>query len=78
MPKVVEHIVEHGKRPNLIAIPGGWVRSRESDSSRSEQVKQCMDLQHCPHWLNLEPTHPKYPSFPLVLPAAGGEGKALL
>jgi hypothetical protein len=29
--------------------PGGWVPSRESDSSRSEQVKQCMDLAHFIH-----------------------------
>jgi hypothetical protein len=23
----------------------------------SEQVKECMDLEHCLHWLHLEPTH---------------------
>jgi hypothetical protein len=23
----------------------------------SEQVEQCMDLEHCLHWLQLEPTH---------------------
>jgi hypothetical protein len=23
----------------------------------SEQVKECMDLEHCLHWLYLEPTH---------------------
>jgi hypothetical protein len=28
---------------------GGWVPSRESDSSKSEQVKQCMDLEHFIH-----------------------------
>jgi hypothetical protein len=28
---------------------GGWVPSRENDSSRSEQVKQCMDLEHFIH-----------------------------
>jgi hypothetical protein len=27
----------------------------ESDYSKSEQVKQCLDLEHCPHWLHLEP-----------------------
>jgi hypothetical protein len=35
----------------------GWVPSGESDSSKSEQVKECMDLEHCLHWLHLEPTH---------------------
>jgi hypothetical protein len=36
---------------------GGWVPSRESDSSKSEQVRQCMDLKHFLQWLHLEPTH---------------------
>jgi hypothetical protein len=33
---------------------GGWDRSAESVGSKSEQVKQCTDLEHC---LHLEPTH---------------------
>jgi hypothetical protein len=37
--------------------PGGWDPSAESDNSKSEQVKHCMDLEHCMHWLHLEPTH---------------------
>jgi hypothetical protein len=28
---------------------GGWDPSRESDSSKSEQIKQCMDLEHYIH-----------------------------
>jgi hypothetical protein len=28
---------------------GGWVPSRENDSSKSEQAKQCMDLEHFIH-----------------------------
>jgi hypothetical protein len=37
---------------------GGWDPSGESDNNnKSEQVKQCMDLRHCLHWLHLEPTH---------------------
>jgi hypothetical protein len=46
------------------ADPCGWDPSRESDNSKSEpseskseQVRQCMDLEHCLHWLHLEPTH---------------------
>jgi hypothetical protein len=30
----------------------------------SEQVKECMDLEHCPHWLHLEPTHQKKKDAP--------------
>jgi hypothetical protein len=37
---------------------GGWGPSGGSDISKSEQVKQCMNLDHCLHWLHLEPTHP--------------------
>jgi hypothetical protein len=32
------------------------VGSGESDNSKSEQAKQYMDLEHCMHWLHLEPT----------------------
>jgi hypothetical protein len=35
----------------------GWDPSAESDNSKSEQVKNCMDLEHCLHLLHLEPTH---------------------
>jgi hypothetical protein len=31
---------------------GGWDPSGESDGSKSEQVKQCMDLEQCLHWLH--------------------------
>jgi hypothetical protein len=27
----------------------------------SEQVKECMDLEHCMYWLHLEPTHLRLP-----------------
>jgi hypothetical protein len=37
---------------------GGWDPSGESDNSKSEQAKQCMDLQHCLHWLSLGPHLP--------------------
>jgi hypothetical protein len=37
---------------------GGYVPRGESDNSKSEQVKHCMDLEHCRHWLHLEPTSP--------------------
>jgi hypothetical protein len=33
----------------------GWDPRAESNGSKSEQVRQCMDLQHCLHWLHLEP-----------------------
>jgi hypothetical protein len=33
---------------------GGWDPSAESDGSKSEQVKQCMDLAHFIHWLHLK------------------------
>jgi hypothetical protein len=36
---------------------GGWVPSVQSEESKSEQDKECMDLKHCMHWLHLEPTH---------------------
>jgi hypothetical protein len=39
------------------APPGGWEPSEESVSSKSGRASQCMDLQHCLHWLHLEPTH---------------------
>jgi hypothetical protein len=34
--------------------------SAQSGGSKSEQVRQCMDLEHCPHWLHLEPNHLLY------------------
>jgi hypothetical protein len=36
---------------------GGWDPSGESEESKPEQVRQCMDLEHCLHSLHLEPTH---------------------
>jgi hypothetical protein len=38
----------------------GWDPSAQSGGSKSEQVKHCMDLEHCVHWLHLEPTHLLY------------------
>jgi hypothetical protein len=38
----------------------GWDPSAQSEESKSEQVKHCIDLVHCvhgAHWLDLEPTH---------------------
>jgi hypothetical protein len=35
----------------------GWDPSAQSDDSRSEQVKRCMDLKHCVSFLHLEPAH---------------------
>jgi hypothetical protein len=37
--------------------PDGWNPSAQRDDSTSEQARQCMDLQHCLHWLHFEPTH---------------------
>jgi hypothetical protein len=37
--------------------PSEWDPSGESSNSKSEQVKQCMDLEHCLHCLHLELTH---------------------
>jgi hypothetical protein len=38
----------------------GWGPRAQSDDSKSEQVRQCMDLQHCLHWLHaVAPTHLK-------------------
>jgi hypothetical protein len=34
-----------------------WDASAQSEVSKSELVRQCIDLQHCLHWLYLEPTH---------------------
>ena len=43
-------------------IDGIQVHKR-SGGSKSEQVKQRMNLQHCMHWLHLEPTYlASYPS----------------
>jgi hypothetical protein len=39
---------------------GGRDPSAESDNSKSEQVEQCMDLEHRLHWLHLDPTHLLY------------------
>jgi hypothetical protein len=38
-------------------MTGGWDPSAQSEGSKSEQVRQRMDLEHCLHWLHLEPTH---------------------
>jgi hypothetical protein len=38
-------------------VHGGWVPSGGSNNSKSEQVQQCMDREHCLHCLHLEPTH---------------------
>jgi hypothetical protein len=35
----------------------GWDPSGESEERKSEQARQCMDLEHSLHWLHLEPTH---------------------
>jgi hypothetical protein len=32
---------------------GGWGPSAESDDSKTKQVKCCLGLQHCLHWLHL-------------------------
>jgi hypothetical protein len=39
---------------------GGWDPSAQSGGSMSEQVEECMDLEHRLHWLHLEPTHLLY------------------
>jgi hypothetical protein len=39
---------------------GGWDPRAESVNSKSEQVKQGVDLDHCLHWLHLEPTYLLY------------------
>jgi hypothetical protein len=49
-----EHLVDDGIQR---IYDGGWDPSAQSGGSKSEQVKKCMDLEHCPHWLHLEPTH---------------------
>jgi hypothetical protein len=33
----------------------GWDPGAQSDDSKSEQVTQCMNLEHCLHRLHLEP-----------------------
>jgi hypothetical protein len=38
--------------------------SAQRDDSKSEQAMQCMDLQHCLHWLHLGPTHQHRPTGP--------------
>jgi hypothetical protein len=38
----------------------GGERGGESDSSKSEQVKECMDLKHFLHWVHLDPTYLLY------------------
>jgi hypothetical protein len=35
----------------------GWDPSAQSDGSKSEQARHCMDLQHCLHWLRLALPH---------------------
>jgi hypothetical protein len=47
----------HGWPLTLMTTCGGWDPSGESDNSKSEQVKQCMGLEHYLHCLHLEPTH---------------------
>jgi hypothetical protein len=39
------------------ASTGRWDPSAHSGNSNSERVRQCIDLEHCLHWLHLEPTH---------------------
>jgi hypothetical protein len=37
---------------------GGWDPSEQNEENKSEQVRQCMDLEHCLHWLHaVAPTH---------------------
>jgi hypothetical protein len=53
----VHHIV-HDRVVRIVrSAPCGWDPSAQSGGSKSEQVKQCMDPEHCLHWLHLEPTH---------------------
>jgi hypothetical protein len=46
--------------PPLRDVVDGIQESAQSDDSKSEQVRQCVDLQHYLHWLHLEPTHLLY------------------
>jgi hypothetical protein len=41
-------------------ISCGCDPSAQSGNGKSEQVKQRMDLEHCLHWLRLEPAHLLY------------------
>jgi hypothetical protein len=41
----------------MMRRPYGWDPSAHSGESKPEQVRQCMALEHCLHWLHLEPTH---------------------
>jgi hypothetical protein len=47
---VAAQLARHAPRP------GGWDPSAQSEESKSEQARQCMDVEHCLHWLHLEPT----------------------
>jgi hypothetical protein len=38
-------------------VDGIQVHKVETVSQSTEQAGQCMDLEHCLHWLHLEPTH---------------------
>jgi hypothetical protein len=49
---------------------GRWDPSEENEENKSEQVRQCMDLEHCLHWLHLEPTHQEKLGWPRRLTAA--------
>jgi hypothetical protein len=51
------HLVREWRGGIQRIYDGGWDPSGESDNSKSEQVKQCMDLEHCLHCLHLEATH---------------------
>jgi hypothetical protein len=46
-------------QPRGCTIACSWDPSGESDDSKLEQVKYCIDLVlvHCVHWLHLELTH---------------------
>ena len=46
-----------GSNGYIMVWYGGWDPCAQSDGSKSEQVRQCMDLQHSLHWLHLGPTH---------------------
>jgi hypothetical protein len=49
---------DFGSTPDVCRAPAcGWNPSAHSGESKTEQVRQCMALEHCLHWLHLEPTH---------------------
>jgi hypothetical protein len=58
-------------RPDTLRTnpPCGWDPSAHSGESKPKQVRQCMALEHCLHWLHLEPAHLGQVDHPL--PALG-------